>query len=253
MALRTRTILASGGVLVLAAVTTGCGGAEAAEDRAPEHRAFAFSGRTLTVDTENSDIELVPADVEKVEVTRWFSGWTAVGGDVEQTWEMKGDTLRLEVGCGGLINNCDARHRVEVPRGVAVTVEDDNGTVRASGFDTGLKLSSGNGTVRVEDSRGPLELSSDNGQVTATGVASRRVSADSDNGEVQLAFTQVPDQVETTSDNGEIHIELPRASYRVEAQSSNGETDVGVPQDDRSGHSVTAHSDNGEVTLRTAN
>ncbi|MFF3762717.1 DUF4097 family beta strand repeat-containing protein [Streptomyces sp. NPDC001922] len=248
-----RSVVALGGALLLAVAATGCGSADAAEDNAPERRDFAFRGHALTVVAENTDVELVPADVEKIEVTRWFKGWTAVGGDVERYWRMQGGELRIGVDCDGLISTCDARHVIKVPRAAVVTVKGDNGDLTAKDFGTPLTLASDNGTVRVTGSRGRLDLSSDNGGVSATGIGARRVSARSDNGDVRLAFTRVPDRVETGTDNGGTDVELPRARYRVTAGTDNGDTDVSVPRSDRSGHTVTARSDNGDITVRTGN
>lgn len=241
-------VLAAAALLSLLA--TGCG-VDAADDDAPERRAFPLDGRTLTVEVDQSAVELVPADVEKVEVTRWFSGWS-VAGDAERSWSMKDGTLRLRVDCEGPLSSCDVRHRVKVPEGTAVTVRSDDGSITATGFTTALKLRSDNGAVRVEDAGGPLEIGSDNGSVSATGVASRRVTADSDNGSVELAFTRVPDRVEGASDNGRVQVDLPRAAYRVTAESDNGDVEVGVDRDAASGHVIDVRSRNGSVTLREA-
>ncbi|NBM16485.1 DUF4097 family beta strand repeat-containing protein [Streptomyces sp. GC420] len=249
-----RTFAAVGGGLVTALLVAGCGSSNAAEeDDTPERKAFSFGGRILTIEADGSEIELAPADVEDVEVTRWFTGWTALGESPKVTWGMKGSTLTFRTECDALINDCAAKHAVKVPRGVAVVVENDNGKVTASGFGTSLKLRSDNGKVVVRDSSGALELKSDNGEVVAEAIGSAQVRADSENGAVRLAFTEVPDRVEAGSDNGEVRIELPRATYRVSAGSDNGDADVSVPRSDTSGHVVEAHSDNGEVTVRSAN
>ncbi|MGX1883904.1 DUF4097 family beta strand repeat-containing protein [Streptomyces sp. NPDC055287] len=251
MALRTRTILAVGSVVVGVVALSGCG-AEA-EDGAAEQRSFAFSGDALTIDADNSALELVPADVKDVEVTRRSDGWVFLGEGPEATWELKDGKLVLGQRCDAVVSDCESWHRVKVPRGVAVTVKDDNGSVTASGFDTALTLRSDNGKVTVRDSSGPLELTSENGGIVAEGISSGRVSADSDNGSVRMAFTAVPDLVESVSDNGGISIDLPKATYSVTAKSDNGDLDVDVPRDQNSPHVVRARSDNGEVALRTAN
>ncbi|MCP3821173.1 DUF4097 domain-containing protein [Streptomyces sp. A3M-1-3] len=197
MALRTRTFLAAGGALAAALVMTGCGsGSAVSDDEKPETRAFALSGKTLTVDSDGSDIEIAPADVKELEVTRWFSGWTALGEDPKVTWGLDGGTLKLRTECDALVSDCAVKHRIKVPRGVVVKVEDDNGAVVASGFDNKL-------TIR--------------------------------------------------SDNGDVTVELPRAAYKVTAESENGDVDVKVDRSESSAHVVTARSDSGEVTVRSAN
>ncbi|MFF3684472.1 DUF4097 family beta strand repeat-containing protein [Streptomyces sp. NPDC002187] len=250
----TRALLAAGILGVVAFGVAGCGRADA-DDAPVERKSFAFSGETLTVDSDESAITLVPADVKDVQVARQIDGWAVFGGGPEATWKMQDGTLTLRVDCDGISSDCASRHTVKVPRGVAVNVDDDNGSVTASGFDTALKIRSDNGTVRITDSSGPLELDSDNGEVVTEGVTAKRVVATSDNGSVRLGLAAVPDRVESASDNGEVLIELPGAGapYAVSAKSDNGDIDVDVPTDDSSAHIVTARSDNGKVIVRTTN
>lgn len=251
---RIRALLAAGVVGVVAFGVTGCGSADAG-DAPVERKSFAFNGETLTIDSGNSDITLVPADIKDVQVTRQVDGWVVFGDGPDATWKMEDGTLTLRVECDAVASDCVSRHTVKVPRGVAVAVQDDNGNVTASGFDTALKIRSDNGAVKITDSSGPLELGSDNGEVVAEGVTAKRIVATSDNGSVRLALGAVPDRVESSSDNGKILIELPGAGapYAVSAKSNNGDIDVDVPTDDDSAHIVTARSDNGKVTVRTAN
>ncbi|MET7615545.1 DUF4097 family beta strand repeat-containing protein [Streptomyces sp. NPDC005408] len=251
---RTRALVALGGASLLTLALTGCGSADAGE--APvEKRAFPFTGKALTIDSDDSAIELVPADVKDVQVTRQVDGWVFLGDGPEPTWKMEGGKLTLRVKCDAVASDCEARHTIKVPRGVAVTVEDDNGSVTASGFDTALTIRSDNGAVTVRDSSGPLKLDSDNGKVVTERVSAKTVSASSENGAVRLGLLAVPDRVETDSDNGSILIELPRAGapYAVTAKSDNGDVNVDVPNDSSSSHVVKARSDNGKVTVRSAN
>ncbi|MCX4772806.1 DUF4097 domain-containing protein [Streptomyces sp. NBC_01260] len=251
---RTRTLIASGGAVIAALVLSGCGGTDA-DDAPVDHKSFAFSGKTLTIDTANTTLELVPADVKKVEVTRQVDGWVVLGSGPNPHWEMQGGTLTLKMKCKALISDCASKHQVKVPRGVSVTVRGDNGKIVASGFDTPLDLRSDNGKVTVRDSSGPLKLDSANGGIVAEGISGSSVKADSDNGAVRLGFTAVPTLVDTVSDNGKVTIELPggSTSYAVSARADNGNISVEVPRSDDSRHVVKARSNNGEVTVRSAN
>ncbi|TQK44265.1 putative adhesin [Streptomyces sp. SLBN-118] len=249
-----RALVAFGGTAVLGLSLTGCGSADAGE--APvEKRAFPFVGKALTIDTDDSDIELQPADVKDVQVTRQVDGWAFLGDGPEASWKMEDGKLTLRVNCDAVASDCEARHIVKVPRGVAVTVEDDNGSVTASGFDTALTVRSDNGAVTVRDSSGPLQLDSDNGEIVTERVRARTVSVKVENGDVRLGLLAAPERVETVTDNGSTLIELPRAGapYAVTAKSDNGGVDVDVPNDSSSTHVVNARSDNGKVTLRSAN
>ncbi|MEV6393667.1 DUF4097 family beta strand repeat-containing protein [Streptomyces sp. NPDC051907] len=251
---RLRTLVAAAGVVVAALGVSGCGSADA-EDAPVENKAFPLAGKALVIDSDNSRLELVAADVKEVEVTRQVDGWVFFGEGPDPVWKMEGETLTLRVECDAVASDCESRHTVKVPRGVAVTVKDDNGSVTATGFDTDLKIRSDNGAVTVRDSSGDLELASDNGKIATERVSAKTVTAASDNGAVELRLAAVPDRVESVSDNGEIEIELPAAGapYAVTAKSDNGSVDVDVPTDKSSAHIVNARSDNGEVVVRSAN
>ncbi|MFH8972433.1 DUF4097 family beta strand repeat-containing protein [Streptomyces sp. NPDC017890] len=256
MAARTlpaRAFAAVGTVAFLVAGLSAC--ASASDDKDPEQRSFALQGDALTIDADDSALEIVAADGNpsgKIEVTRWFQGSVALGSDPEVTWSMDGDRLKLRTHCSGVVADCATKHRVEIPRGVAVKVKTDDGSVRAQGFREALEIRTEDGSVRVSDATGPLELHSDDGSLHAD-VSSRRVNASTKDGSVHLDLGSVPDRVETRSDDGSVTVALPRATYKVSADSDDGSVDVSVPRDKASSHVVTARTQDGEVTVRTAN
>jgi putative adhesin len=248
-----RTGVIAGAAVAAALVSTlaACGN-DAGDDPHPGHRSFALHGRTLTVDSDDSALEIVSADVHTVEVTRWFRGTVVVGGDPRVTWAMKDDRLVLRLKCSGLVADCSARHRIEVPRGVAVKVEDGDGSVRARGFEEPLSIRTQDGSVQVTDSTGPLTLDSADGSVRATGVRSRRVHATTQDGSVHLELGAVPDLVESSSEDGSVTIALPHGTYRVSTRTQDGSVHVAVPRDPASSHVVDARTADGAVTVRTA-
>ncbi|MFF7180867.1 DUF4097 family beta strand repeat-containing protein [Streptomyces sp. NPDC008121] len=250
---RIRTFLVAGGAVVVALGVAGCGGADV-EGAPVEKKSFAFSGKTLTIDADNSELEIVPADIEDVRVSRQVDGWVFMGSGPEASWRMEGERLTLRVDCDAVASDCDSVHRIQVPRGVALTVEDDNGQVTADGFDTALTVRSDNGAVLVRNASGALDLSSGNGEVVVEGgTTSQRVVARSDNGAVRLALSAPPARVEATSDNGEIDIALPKGTYDVDGRADNGEVRIDVPSTKGADRVVTARSDNGEIVVRSAN
>ncbi|MEU6254125.1 DUF4097 family beta strand repeat-containing protein [Streptomyces sp. NPDC047043] len=249
-----RIALAAGAVVVLVGVATGCG-ASAGDDKDPDHRTFALEGRTLTVDSDDSALEIVAADgnpAGKVEVTRWFQGSVAIGKDPKVSWKMAGDKLTLRMKCSGVVADCSAKHRIEVPRGVTVKVEDGDGSVRARGFEDALSIRTGDGSVHVTDSTGPLTLRTGDGSVHAD-VSSRQVRAETGDGSVHLELGAVPDLVDSRSHDGSVTIALPRSTYRVTTETGDGSVDVSVPRSGSSSHVVSARTGDGKVTLRTAN
>ncbi|MFE6161024.1 DUF4097 family beta strand repeat-containing protein [Streptomyces sp. NPDC056486] len=255
-----RVLGAASGVVAVALLAGACG-ASADDDSDPERRTFALAGKTLTVDSDDSALEFVTggSDDSKVEVTRWFDGSTVLGGSPKVTWVMDGDRLTLRMKCSGVFTDCSAKHRIEVPRGVALKVENNNGHVNAKGFREPLSIRTKDGSVTVKDPTGPLTLDSDNGAVDATGVRSARVRATSKDGSLRLGLASVPDRVEARSANGSLTIEVPRkkggrdVSYDVATKTDNGAVDVSVPRDSGSPHLVSARSEDGKVTVRSAN
>ncbi|QOV38635.1 DUF4097 family beta strand repeat protein [Streptomyces ferrugineus] len=268
-----RVVAVSGVVGALVAGLVACG-ASAGDDKEPEHRSFALEGRTLTIDSDDSALEIVAAEGNKagtVEVTRWFQGTVAIGADPKVTWSMEDDRLVLREKCSGMVADCSSKHRIEVPRGVAVKVKDGDGSVRARGFEDALSVRTGDGSVRVTDSSGPLELRTGDGSVQVTDssgplelrtgdgsvrvsdVSSRRVKAQTGDGSIRLELGTVPDRVETRSGDGSVTIELPRSTYDVRTRTGDGSEDVTVPRDNTSPHVVSARTGDGNVTVRTAN
>ncbi|MDQ8701252.1 DUF4097 family beta strand repeat-containing protein [Streptomyces sp. LHD-70] len=181
------------------------------------------------MDSDDSALDVVAADVDEVRVTRWFDGSTVLGENPEATWRMDGDTLQLRVHCDGFVSDCSARHRIEVPRDAAVHVVSKDGRVTAEGFRTALQIRSDDGRVTVKDSSGPLELVSADGAVEALDIRSARIDA--------------------RSQDGAVAVDLPDGAYKVAASSDDGSVDVGVDRDDQSTHVVEAHSEDGSVSV----
>ncbi|MFC7326708.1 DUF4097 family beta strand repeat-containing protein [Marinactinospora rubrisoli] len=244
-----RVPLATGGALLAIAVLTSCGPASAAD---PEERGFGPVGDRLTISVGGGDLTVRPADVEEVEVTRWFTGWSLIGARTAATWELAGDTLTLATDCGPVVlGRCDARYEVLVPRTVALAVEGDSGQITAAGFDTALAIGSENGAVRVEDVSGPLTLRSSSGRLHAADVRSPQVTADSENGEITLSFADAPARVDATTENGAVTVELPETGYDVTATTDNGDVRTDVTEQPGSPHVITVRTDNGGIDLRS--
>ncbi|GAA3852786.1 DUF4097 family beta strand repeat-containing protein [Streptomyces lacrimifluminis] len=250
---RSRVIAVAGAVVALVATASGC--SSAGDDKDPEQRSFALQGRTLTVDSNESALDIVAAESgrpDRIEVTRWFQGSVTMGKDPKVTWSMEDDRLKLRVKCSGVVADCSARHRIEVPSGVSVVVRNGDGRVSARGFDQALDIRSEDGSVTVKDSTGPLKLHTDDGSIRALGVRSQQVRAHSEDGSVRLELASVPDLVESSSDDGSLTIELPKETYRVTADSDDGSVKVSVPRAESSAHVVSAKTQDGSIRVRVA-
>ncbi|XUM00375.1 DUF4097 family beta strand repeat-containing protein [Streptomyces venezuelae ATCC 10712] len=245
-----RVLLASG-VAVFA--LAGCGTADA-EGAPVERKAFALGGDALVVDSDNSELVITPADIDEVRVERQVDGWVFMGSGPDANWKLVDGRLTLRVECDAVASSCGAVHRIQVPRGVAVSVEDGNGGVTADGFTTPLKVRSDNGDVRVRNASGALDLGSGNGDVDVEdSVTSARLSVRSDNGDVGISLRTVPRKVDVVTDNGDVTVTVPRAEYAVSGSSDNGDVRLDVPRRDNSEHVMSLRSDNGDLAVRTVN
>jgi hypothetical protein len=244
-----RLFLLTGGALLVAFIASSCGLQETVVDG--EQRAFEVEGPELVIDSGNSALTLI-ADEElsgEVLVTRWFKA-SSMSGENSISWEMDGDTLKLSTTCKGPLSNCSARHEIQIPADLAVRVTGRNGEVQAAGFRGGLTVHNHNGAIKIGEVDGPLSLESHNGSITATGVTAERVLASSHNGSIELGLSNAPAEIEADSHNGKIVISVPdSADYQVDAHAKNGQVEVLVDEGDE-GHSVTARSNNGGITVR---
>ncbi len=105
---------------------------------------------------------------------------------------------------------CDVRYTIEVPRDIDVQVSADNDGVSISNVDGAVELHSDNGSIRATDLTGNVQMSSDNGGVRGTGLAGDSVTANSDNGSVNIEMIEAPRTVQATSDNGSVTIVVPQ-------------------------------------------
>lgn len=236
----TRATLATGGALLALALVSGC--AQVADLGEPEEKTYDDVPELLIVEVDNADLEIVPEDTQQVRVTRADSG--NAGGD----WELTGDTLSLESECG-MFSNCEVRYQVFVPENTALSVDTDNGDVSLSGFSAPIEVVSANGSVNATDVTGPLTLTSGNGDMDLTGIASDTLSAATDNGTIDAAFTEAPTNVEVSTNNGDATVALPGGPYAVFETSDNGEVVNDLPTDDTSASTVSARTDNGAISL----
>ncbi|MFC5745773.1 DUF4097 family beta strand repeat-containing protein [Actinomadura rugatobispora] len=245
---RRRLPLAAGALLALASLT-GCGAS--AGDAEPEKRDFGPVGTRLTIAKDDGDLDVRPADVTNVRVTRRFDRWSLIGGEPTATWELKGDRLTLATGCGTLVGGCEVRYEVLVPRNLALSVEGRNGRITATGFAAALRVRSDNGAIAVTGAAGPLDLRSENGALRSSATTSQQVSAASQSGRVELSFTAAPRRVAVTTENGEVTVSVPRAAYKVATATESGEVRADVPQAASAPRSITARTGSGSITLTT--
>ncbi len=243
-----------GAVLAIGAVTFGAYNVIVllAHGERTEVSSYSADGLT-TIDVNNADgpVRITAVDGDEVVVRAEISDGLRRTGERQ---EVVGDELQLRATCPNYGSDwCRVGYEIQVPRDVAVVVRADSGSIDVTGTTGAVDVDADDGSVELTDLAGPVRASSDNGRVEGRGLRSTSVTADSDNGRVTLSFIEPPTTVTATSDNGSVEVIVPDdgTTYRVDIESDNGSTNEDLPIDPASTRSITAHSDNGSVTVRT--
>lgn len=194
----------------------------------------------VTVAAEPTDTIVVNADVH-----------TSIGGNRFHV-QLDAGTLELRSTCRWYEVWCAADVTISAPPSVELDLRSDNGNVGVHGSDAPVHAHSHNGRVELIDVGGPIAASTSNGRVTGEALRSTDVEASSRNGSVNLSFTVPVHQVRGSSSNGSVTVRVPDApgAYRVDASTSNGRRTVEVRTDPAATDSITARSENGDVTVR---
>lgn len=205
----------------------------------------------LDVTGSSGSIDIEASERDTIEVRAEISdGLRATG----ESREVVGGVLQLHSTCPNFGSDfCWVNYELRVPRGLALVIDSEDGSVSVSGSTAPLTLDADNGSIRLADVSGPLQVSTDNGSVEGTRLQSETVTADSDNGRVQLEFAAAPMTVVATSNNGRVEVVVPPdgTAYRVDARTDSGSETIDVPTDPTSTRTITLRTDNGSVTART--
>ncbi|MFE4194744.1 DUF4097 family beta strand repeat-containing protein [Paenarthrobacter sp. NPDC056912] len=239
---------------ILAACTislaaTACSSGDELADAPKDSKTFEFTGTNLSIESNASELELVPADIQDIQVERQVSG-SVNGNAPESEWVLAGNTLTLKTGCAGVSISCKARYVVKVPRNAVISAENTDGSIQASEISTDLTATTGKGNIRLNNFSGhKLDLTSDNGNIAGDRISAPSVTATSDNGEVQLRFGAVPDNVGVKSDDGNVELALPESDYRVDTKTKHGKVTVSVAESSASMRAIQVDTRNGDISI----
>ncbi|HEY1967134.1 MAG TPA: DUF4097 family beta strand repeat-containing protein [Pseudonocardia sp.] len=127
---------------------------------------------------------------------------------------------------------CEVEWEIHAPAGTNVTLRNGAGDITVTGF------------------AGPVDARTSSGGVRGRQLTAKTVTAKSEAGDVELSFTQPPDQVDASSSAGDVEIKLPGGvGYDVRAHTSTGEPEVNVRQQDDSPHKIEAKTSAGSVQI----
>ena len=167
------------------------------------------------------------ASVSVSEHVRYF----ASGRKPVMTRNLTGRTMTLAYECSG-DPLCVVSYAIQVPRGLAVSVQTSSGDIRLSAL------------------AGDVTASAGSGDISADGLSSPEASFVSDSGDIGASFTAAPMMVHAAGAAGDIAISVPSTvSYQVNIKPGNGDTAVSVPQSSTSRHVIDASSNEGDVAV----
>jgi hypothetical protein len=238
-------------VLVIGA--TQVASALAHEERTEASEVDATGLRTIDVDNAAGSIRVVGVEgADTVSISARISdGWRKSGHRVHRD----GDRLVVEGSCPNFLSDwCNVRYTIEVPSDLAVVAQADNGRVTVTDLEGDVEARADNGRIELARIEGDVIADSDNGSVTATDIRAATAEATSDNGDVLLEVVDPPQSISGESDNGDVEVVLPRSDllYDVATETDNGSVTMSVRFDPNSDRSITATSDNGDVSVHYA-
>lgn len=221
-----------------------------AHDEHTEVHTFPASAvSTIDIRSDGGAVRIVAAQSDMVRVVARVSDGLRPTSHSER---LAGDQLDLHSSCPPMLSDfCRVDYTVSAPRDVSLVINADD-SVRLSGVVGAIDATSNNGDIHALHAAGPLRLHSDNGSIDATDVRSQTFDASTDNGSVNAAFAVAPISAGAASDNGSVTIVVPQgdAAYNVNAHSDNGSVSTPIRTDPTSTRTITARSDNGDVTVR---
>ncbi|GAA3252397.1 hypothetical protein GCM10020216_086710 [Nonomuraea helvata] len=223
------------GVLGFGALLTGCGLAGPPnEDTASYDVTDKVAG--VRVEADSGTVEVVESDRTGIHVTEQLS-WRK--NKPATSHKVQGDTLALAFKCtttwglGSAATSCDVSYKVEVPKGLRVDVSSDSGDLTLKGLS------------------GQLKARTDSGAIEAGDLAAKQVEAETDSGNVELAFGGQPDKVVTSSDSGSISIHVPQGPYNIVTKTDSGGKRITAANDPSAARQIQLTSDSGDLEVVT--
>lgn len=225
-------LLAVSALLGAAPLLAGCGalGKVGAGSHNPPANAFTVSARVtaVVIDGGTGSIDVTGSSRSTVSVSQQV---TYSSKPPSATHALHGTTLTVSYTCPTELV-CAVSYEVQVPGGVAVSV------------------SASTGAVTLTSLAGPVTARADAGLITAVDLRSPVTSFKSNAGGVIATFSVAPRSLTATTNVGPITLTVPGSvPYKVAAHTVVGTSTVTVRRSASSGHSISASSDVGSISV----
>jgi hypothetical protein len=211
-------------------------------------------GQRFTVEGDADDLTIVPSADGQVHVR------TVVRHGITQPELVEESTpsgVYLDASCDRLFDgffdgDCDVAYTVELPPSFELVTAGNAGDVTVRGLTGPVRVDRSAGDVELIDVSGPVDVTLEGGEITAHGLRSDTVRAESMSGDVRLDLVEPPEAVRVATGSGEVDVTVPaETSYRVSASTNDGERSVTVPLDPASPRTITITGVSGDVWLHT--
>jgi hypothetical protein len=193
-------------------------------------------------------------------VTVWSNGGdvTASGFSSGMTLQTAGGNVNATNLAGDLLLDSGGGDLTGTGLTGALQVDTEGGNVNADNW-TGsgtMRIDTGGGDLTAEGLTGNVQLSTEGGDIDANGMASALVAMDAGGGNVTLAFTQVPQNLQISAEGGDVTVILPPGGTTYDISTPDNQSgNVSYPQSlfsSHSTHKITIDSGGGDITVSQA-
>jgi hypothetical protein len=146
------------------------------------------------------------------------------------------------------VSDCAIDYEITVPEGTTVSGHADSGSVEVVGV-ASANVGAESGDVTVRDVDGEVNAEVQSGSIELTGIGGA-VVASAQSGDVTVGVV-TPRRVSVETQSGNIEVTAPEGKYHVTASTESGSLDNGLG-DDPSGTPIEASAQSGNVTIRAA-
>jgi hypothetical protein len=136
-----------------------------------------------------------------------------------------------------------------------IQIGTEGGNIGAGNLDGPMRMETGGGDLNGNGLTGDLTVSTEGGNVNANAVISQQVYVQSGGGDVTLAFTQPPQNLQVISQGGNVNVILPNGGtkYNISASAQGGNLNIPSGLASAASHSTIAvTSGGGDITISQA-
>jgi hypothetical protein len=178
------------------------------------------------------------------------------------------DGTGISLHCRFPFGNCGLDATLTVPPRTALDLSGSGGDMRLGDIQSAVTLNSGGGDVSMSgagpatvttgggdlsasDASGVLDFHTGGGDVDGSGLRSPSVNVGSGGGDVSLAFTRVPANIQVGSSGGDITIVLPPGAtqYSITVVTDGGDYQPLVKNNQAAADKIEVNSSGGDVSI----